>query len=190
MLAASSLIVLKKHQVYASIALISVIITQGLMYGLFIGSNFILRNFSLIGGLLIAFSDTLVKEKQKFAGLPDVSTNSHYKSYVLLAGRILLVFLFFTFAATKSWLTTIVTSIGIFAVAFGYKTRFASVILITILLSYNFTQNAYWFGVTSEAKRDYLKYEFFQTLSIIGGLLLVANTGAGELSFDEKKKVY
>lgn len=191
MLIASTLVVLRKHQIYSSLALIFVIITQGLMYGLFSGgSNFILRNFSLIGGLLIAFSDTLVKEKQKFAGLPDISNNSNYKNYILLTGRILLVLLFLSFAITKSWLTTIITSIGIFAIAFGFKTRFASIVLITILLFYNFSQNSYWFGNLSSAKRDFLKYEFFQTLSIIGGLLLVVNTGAGELSLDEKKKVY
>lgn len=189
MLGASTMIVLRKHALYASAALISVIVVQGFMYGLFVGSNFILRNFSLIGGLLIAFSDTLVQQKTRFAGLPEISSNNDFKNYVLLAGRILLVLLFFTFILTKSWLTTIVVLIGVSAIAFGYKTRFASAALITILTFYNFSSNAYWFN-TSEAQRDYLKYEFFQTLSIIGGLLLVVNTGAGELSLDEKKKIY
>jgi len=189
MLVASTLIVLRKHALYASVALISVIVIQGLMYGLFAGSNFILRNVSLIGGLLIAFSDTIVQQKTRFAGLPEISSNNDAKSYVLLAGRILLVLLFFTFVLTKSWLTTIVTLTGVSAIAAGYKTKFASVALITVLTFYNFSSNAYWYH-TSEAQRDYLKYEFFQTLSIIGGLLLVVNTGAGELSLDEKKKIY
>ena len=35
-----------------------------------------------------------------------------------------------------------------------------------------------------------LRYEFFQVLSIVGGLLLVVNAGAGEFSIDEKKKIY
>lgn len=189
MLAASTLIVLKKHQLYASAALIAIVLVQGLMYGLFIAPNFILRNVSLVGGLLIALSDTLVKEKMRFAGLPDIHSNNAYKGYVLLAGRVMLVFMFFSFAATKSWPTTIITFIGIVSIAAGYKTKFASVILITILTFYNFTQNPYW-SATSDSKRDFLRYEFFQTLSIIGGLLLVVNTGAGELSIDEKKKIY
>lgn len=189
MIGGSTLVVLKKHQLYASAALIGVIITQGIMYGLFVGTNFMLRNLSLMGGLLIAFSDTLVKEKKRFAGLPEISTNNDYKNYVLLAGRILLMFMFVTFAVTKSWFTTIITFIGMAAILAGFKTRFACMVLITILVFYNFGQNSYWYA-TSEAKRDYLKYEFYQTLSIIGGLLLVVNTGAGELSLDEKKKVY
>lgn len=189
MLGASTLIVTKKHQLYSSALLIGVLFVQGLMYGLFIASNFILRNLSLVGGLLIALSDTLVSNKKRFAGLPEIHNNNTHKNYVLLAGRVLLVFMFFSFAATKSWLTTIITLVGIASIAAGYKTKVASVLLITILTFYNFSQNSYWLA-NNEAKRDYERYEFFQTLSIIGGLLLVVNTGAGELSLDEKKKNY
>lgn len=191
MIVSSTFIVARKFQLYASASLISVIVIQGFMYGLFTtSSTFILRNMSLTGGLLIALSDTLVAQKNSFAGLPEISSNNKYKNYVLLAGRIMLVFMFFTFAATKSWLTIGIVSIGIFAIAFGFKTKFASVCLIAVLMVYNFTSNFYWSSSLSDSKSDYLKYEFFQTLSIVGGLLLVVNTGAGELSLDEKKKIY
>lgn len=189
MTAGSFLLVTRKHVNYATGCLIACIISQGIVYGLFTGSSFVLRNISVIGGLLIAFSDSIVKDKTTFAMLPELSNkNDQNKGYLLLAGRILIVLMFVGFTFSKSWFTVLFTIIFTVCFAIGYKTTMASVMLGLILTFYNVTWNNYWFYDAS--KRDFLKYEFYQNLSIIGGLLLVTNTGAGGFSVDEKKKIY
>lgn len=189
MFVGATLLILRKHTVYATSVLCGCIIIQALVYGLFTGSSFVLRNISVIGGLLIAFSDSIVRNKTTFAMLPELnSKGDKKKGYLLLAGRMLIVFMFVAFTFGKSWFTIILTILGTVCFAVGYKTKFASIMLGLILAFYNITLNNYW--LYNNTQRDFLKYEFYQNLSIIGGLLLVTNTGAGEISVDEKKKIY
>lgn len=189
MFVGATMLIFRKRVVCATIALCSCVILQGLIYGLFTATPFFLRNISVIGGLLIALSDSIVKNKTTFAMLPELSSKDlKSKGYLLLTGRILMLLLFVTFTLSKSWFTVILTIVGTVCITIGYKTKFASIIMGLILTFYNVTVNNYWFYDSS--KRDFLKYEFYQNLSIIGGLLLVVNTGAGELSIDEKKKIY
>ncbi|AMD21971.1 HFR116Wp [Eremothecium sinecaudum] len=189
MMIGATMILLRKQTVYATGILCICILSQGFVYGLFSGSTFVLRNFSVIGGLLITFGDSIVKNRITFGMLPELtSKDGRTKGYLLLAGRILIILMFVTFTFGKNWLTIIVTIAGTICIAIGYKTKFASIVLCLILAFYNITLNNYWFY--GSAKRDFLKYEFYQNLNIIGGLLLVINTGAGDISFDEKKKIY
>lgn len=189
MFAGATFIMLRKQIKYATAALCGCIVLQGVIYGLFTGSSFVLRNFSVIGGLLIAFSDSIVQNKTTFGMLPELhDKKEQFKGYLLLAGRILIVLMFMGFTFSKSWLTVIITLTCTVCFAIGYKTKMASFVLGLILTFYNVTFNNYWFH--NQTKRDFLKYEFYQNLSIIGGLLLIINTGAGDLSVDNKKKVY
>lgn len=196
MLILSTLLVLRKKPEIATLALIGVLVSQGFFYGLILDSQFILRNLSVVGGLILAFSDTLVRDKRSLSmpGLPMI-TNQDNKKYFLLAGRLLLVFLFmgFVFSASFSVFRLFIILVGFVAcgsIVVGYKTKFAALVLTLLLFSYNMFVNQFWKFSQHEADRDYLKYEFFQTLSIVGGLLIIVNAGAGELSLDEKKKIY
>ncbi|CCF57650.1 hypothetical protein KAFR_0C06540 [Kazachstania africana CBS 2517] len=189
MTAGATLLIARKQTNYATAGLCASIMLQGLVYGLFKDLQYVLRFFSVIGGLLIAFSDSIVKNKTTFGMLPELQDKDQkFKGYLLFAGRILIVLMFITFTFTKSWITVIFTLILTACFAAGYKTKLASIMLGLILAFYDITLNNYWFYDNS--KRDYLKYEFFQNLSIIGALLLVTNTGAGDLSIDSKKKIY
>lgn len=191
-----TLLVLRKMPEASTIALVCVVFFQGLFYGLMLDGQFILRNMSVIGGLILAFSDSLVRDKRlmSMAGLPMVK-NQDNKKYFLLAGRLLLVLLFlgFVFSAKLSIGRVLVILVGFAAcssIVVGYKAKFAAFILTVLLFIYNMWVNQFWNFPSGDSNRDFLKYEFFQTLSIVGGLLIIVNAGAGEFSLDEKKKIY
>lgn len=196
MLSASTLLVLRKKPVFSTSALVGVVVLQGIFYGLMTDSQFILRNLSVVGGLILAFSDTLVRDKRSLnmPGLPMLQ-NKDQKKYYLLAGRLLLVFLFlgFVFSAKFTFSRLFIILAGFIAcgsIVVGYKTKFSAALLTVLLFSHNVIVNKFWKYASHDSTRDFLRYEFFQTLSIVGGLLIIVSAGAGELSLDEKKKIY
>lgn len=79
MLTGSSAVILKKHTEYAVAGLLSVVIIQGFGYGLIFDLTFFLRNLSVIGGLFMVFSDSMVTRKKLFAGLPTLSETDRKK---------------------------------------------------------------------------------------------------------------
>ncbi len=196
MFSGSIMIIIRRKIEWATIALLSVVVTQALAYGLIFEWTFFLRNLSVIGGLVIVFSDSYVRDMRalNMPGLPMLEFKDN-KKYFLLAGRVLIVFLFIGFSISKNWSfwRILVSIIGFIACAFiiiGYKAKFAALLLGSLLTIFDITVNHFWDYPYGNPTRDFFKYEFFQTLSIVGGLVLIINTGAGELSIDEKKKVY
>ncbi|KAF8662364.1 hypothetical protein AX16_001169 [Volvariella volvacea WC 439] len=194
MLAASSAVILKRYTEYAVVGLLSVVIIQGFGYGLIFDLNFFLRNLSVIGGLFMVFSDSMVSRRSTFAGLPTISETDR-KKYFLLAGRVLLIFLFLGFILQGTWsIARVFVSIVGFAactmVAIGFKAKWSASFLVIVLSIFNVFANNWWSVHSAHPQRDFLKYDFFQTLSIVGGLILLVNIGPGGLSVDEKKKTY
>ncbi|KAF8157009.1 SURF4 family-domain-containing protein [Crassisporium funariophilum] len=194
MLVGSGAVILKKHTEYAVGGLLAVVVIQGFGYGLIFDLNFFLRNLSVIGGLFMVFSDSMVSRKALFAGLPSISETDR-KKYFLLAGRVLLIFLFLGFIIQGEWnfIRIFVSIVGLGAcimVAVGFKAKWSAAFLVLVLSVFNVFANNWWSVHSAHPQRDFLKYDFFQTLSIVGGLILLVNMGPGGLSVDEKKKTF
>lgn len=79
MLSASTAVMSRRYTEYAVLGLFAVVILQGFGYGLIFDLNFFLRNLSVIGGLVMVFSETMVTRKKNFAGLPTMSETDRKK---------------------------------------------------------------------------------------------------------------
>jgi hypothetical protein len=79
MLVGSGAVVTKRHTELAVGGLLGVVIVQGFGYGLIFDLNFFLRNLSVIGGLFMVFSDSMITRNNRFAGLPSITDNDRKK---------------------------------------------------------------------------------------------------------------
>ena len=79
MVSCSSMVIMRRYSEIAVCGLIGVVVTQALGYGLIFDLNFFLRNLSVIGGLFMVFSDSMMTRKKLFAGLPTISENDRRK---------------------------------------------------------------------------------------------------------------
>lgn len=194
MLAGSVLVIARRYQDYAVYGLLGVVVAQAFGYGLIFDLNFFLRNLSVIGGLVMVLSDSVAKQRRMFAALPQLS-ESNRRTYLQLAGRILLIFLFIGSAFHGEWsliriLVSILGAVACIMVAVGFKAKWSAMFLVLFLSVFNVLINNFWSISHSSFKRDFLKYDFFQTLSIVGGFLLLVSMGPGGYSIDEKKKEF
>ena len=151
------------------------------------------RNASLVGGLVLLLAEVSGEAKSMFAGLPSMGANQK-QSYMQLTGRVLVVFMFLSLITLElsvlRLLELVVGGALTVCVAIGYKTKLSALVLVVWLFLLNMFLNAFWLVPSHLIMRDFLKYDFFQTFSIIGGLLFVVALGPGGVSLDEHKKMY
>lgn len=148
------------------------------------------RNLALTGGLVLLLAESSGEAKTMFAGVPTLGGNQK-QNYMQLAGRLLVIIMFltlFNFELSFQLIVLILSSVLMICVAIGYKTKLAALLLVIILLIINFVFNAFWMVPHNRIMRDFMKYDFFQTFSVIGGLLYVVALGPGGVSLDEHKK--
>lgn len=172
---------------------------------------FIFRDFGTLGGLLMIVAEVYLHgSSNKISGSTSILETSEHeqkrqkKSYLLLIGRILMLFMYLpkvfvplleaeNFSVITSCPSFIIESIvGVFliiCVFLGYKTKLASLSLIIWLAFWtSFGRTPPWLIQWDVLLRDTYSHLVLQTLSTIGGLLMLGQMGAGTLSVDERKK--
>lgn len=189
----SALVVAKKQLLFGVCSLLGVLFSQAVAYGHY-DLTFFSRMFSLVGGLLLVVSEVFAQEKRRMPSLPEMDSKDRSQS-VILAGRILIVVLFVSHLLRTKWtftaiLINLVSTVSCVLLVVGYKTRFSASVLAIMLLIQNFVTANYWRFNSRNPQRDMLRFEYFQVLSIVGGLIMLVKLGAGRLSFDEKRKIY
>lgn len=185
------MVLIQKKVTIACGLLFFIVVLQTFAYSILWDVQFLLRNLALIGALLLVLAESHVEARSLFAGVPTISDNSP-RPYLQLAGRCLLAFMFITLIRFEfSYLQVIQNVIGciiMVLVTIGYKTKLSALILVVFLTIMNFYHNAWWQVADHKPLRDFLKYDFFQTLSVIGGLFMIVLLGPGGVSMDEHKK--
>jgi len=191
---------------------------QTLGYGLLMQPSFMFRNFSLIGGLLLLLAEwincggTISSARLpstgagiggrrtahasglfNIPGLPSLMSDTERSTYVSLFGRLLLVLLFCALGLQGKYtplkmVLTVLCAVSCLMVAVGFKAKHSAMFLVAILSVSNILINPWWSHSHDSAERDFLRYDFFQMLSIMGGFLLLANSGPGDLSVDATNK--
>jgi len=186
------LMVLSRQKVEIAVGILSFIVfLQTVAYSILWDLKFLMRNLALAGALLLLLAESRSEKKSLFAGVPQMGGNTP-KTYLQLTGRVLLVFMFMTLLKLDfSFFRLVQNIIGtglIILVCVGFKTKLSALVLVLWLSILNIYLNPFWMAPTHTPMHDFLKYDFFQTMSVIGGLLLVVALGPGGVSVDDYKK--
>jgi putative oxidoreductase len=80
--------------------------------------------------------------------------------------------------------TIAIEILGSIALLVGFKTRAAAAVLAVFTLAASIAGHAYW--AVSAEQMFVQKLMFFKNLAVVGGLLLLAIQGAGQLSLDNR----
>jgi len=183
----------------AVLGLTLVLLSQMVAYRLFFDPQFLVVFLSLIGGFLILITGAL--EDQEKARKAKVSeplrafsdTLERSTTYMLLLGRILLLGLYFNFAFDFKGdmgtfrLVTAFLGLGLcLFIVVGFRAKESAAILLVFLLALNVVTKNWW--ENNSSRNDFVKYEFFQVISVAGGYLLLSFMGPGKISIDKKKE--
>ena len=155
---------------------------------------YLLRLFSLVGGLLLLLVDNTPISKRIRAndGANSRPSDESSKNIIHLIGRVLVIGMFLTLIridwTVEHVIINVIGTVLFVFVAIGYKTKVSALTLCLVLAILNVIGNDFWNVMPSDEAYDFMKYDFFQTMSVIGGLLFVVSLGPGGVSIEEYKK--
>ncbi|KAH8238564.1 hypothetical protein KR032_010170 [Drosophila birchii] len=172
--------------------LLFIVLLQIVTYSMLWNLKILMLKLGLIGALLLVLAEAQIEQRRSlFAGLPSMG-ETRPKIFMQLTGRILLALMFLGLLRFQIsvWpmIQDIITSLLMMFVVFGYRAKLSALILVAVLMVLNLYHNAWWNIPEYRPLRDFLKYSFFQTLTVIGGLLMIVSLGPGSVSIDAKKK--
>jgi len=184
--------------------LLAFVTLQPLVYGQVYDLDFVCRSSTMAGGLLLMIwgeNDKIGRRNDSKLGLLVHESDERSADKLQLAGRLLLTFMFLFQAifGKEGGLHSVLESPSIYnigsscvllalslMVCLGFKAEWSSFVLTAVLGIANFFLYPFWSA--DSQMTDYLRYYFFQTLSIMGGLMLLTLHGPGGLSLDGQKK--
>merc|ERR1711988_190509 len=173
-------------------ALLAFLFLQPLMYGQHTDMDFMCRTLTLAGGLALLWQHDMQKQGDKadlFAGMDGGVASQHSQELVQLIGRTLITLIFFyqmfenlakAHAGFMHWIGAIITCAICAGVLLGFKAKAAGVLLLVLLGVGNVVMHPFW--SVKPHMYDFTKFSFFQTLSVMGGLMLLILHGPGGLS--------
>lgn len=190
-----SVLILSKKSIQISTGLLfASIFGQIFAYSVWTETAFLMRSFSLFGAVFLMLAEHWSSSQKNIftqnIGFQD--ENHTKKNVVILSGRVLLTLMFLSMMHFDSSLENgIKNVVGVFImgmIALGYKTKSASFVMICWLSLINFWFNAFWMHTGESLILDFKKFDFFQTMTVIGGLFTLILIGPGEMSLEELKK--
>jgi len=144
---------------------------------------------------MLLLAESKREARSLFVGVPTMeNVQNNPKNLMQLSGRIMLVLMFLSLLKF-SWkpvdlVKNIIGTALMSCIAVGFRTKVNSVVLVIWLFILNLSMHDFWRHRTGSIMYDYKKFDFFQTMSVMGGLMMLISIGPGGVSLDERKKMY